>query len=87
MASFPNLFYPEMYLLEGGYKAFYAAHPALCDGGYQEMEDAHFVAQLAAAEVPFVFFFCFSVVVVVVVVFFETRIKLGNVVVVWWGGC
>ena len=25
--SFPKLYYPELYLLEGGYKAFYEEYP------------------------------------------------------------
>lgn len=27
MEGFPKLYYPELYLLDGGYNAFYAAHP------------------------------------------------------------
>jgi len=26
LENFPKLYYPELYLLEGGYKAFYAQH-------------------------------------------------------------
>ncbi len=29
--AYPKLFYPELYLLEGGYKAFYESHRELCD--------------------------------------------------------
>jgi rhodanese-related sulfurtransferase len=40
--SYPNLFYPNVYVLDGGYKAFYAQHPQLCNGGYTRMlDDAH----------------------------------------------
>lgn len=34
---YPSLHYPEIYLLSGGYKQFYAQHPALCQGGYLPM--------------------------------------------------
>lgn len=35
---YPNLFYPEMYLLEGGYKSFYENHDDLCEPkGYLPM--------------------------------------------------
>ncbi|KAL1461185.1 hypothetical protein WDU94_013108 [Cyamophila willieti] len=36
---YPALNYPEMYLLCGGYKQFYAEHPSLCEGGYLPMAD------------------------------------------------
>ncbi|XP_003384718.1 PREDICTED: M-phase inducer phosphatase-like [Amphimedon queenslandica] len=29
--EFPKLYYPELYLIEGGYKNFYATHPDLCE--------------------------------------------------------
>jgi len=31
------LFYPEVYLLDGGYRSFYKAHPDRCDGSYVKM--------------------------------------------------
>jgi len=44
---YPHLFYPEMYLLEGGYKQFWQEHPELCvPRGYVEMKDPSFVPEL-----------------------------------------
>jgi rhodanese-related sulfurtransferase len=36
---YPELFYPNIYILNGGYKKFYAEHSELCDGGYVLMLD------------------------------------------------
>jgi hypothetical protein len=38
-SRYPILFYPEVYLLDGGYRSFYANHPSRCDGKYVEMRD------------------------------------------------
>jgi M-phase inducer tyrosine phosphatase len=39
---YPNLFYPDVYVLDGGYRQFHADHPELCDGGYTKMlDDTH----------------------------------------------
>ncbi|KAH0785861.1 Rhodanese-like domain containing protein [Histomonas meleagridis] len=35
----PFLFYPDVYILEGGYNKFYKKYPHLCDGGYVKMHD------------------------------------------------
>ncbi|XP_039436588.1 M-phase inducer phosphatase-like isoform X1 [Culex pipiens pallens] len=41
--SYPALHYPEIYLLHGGYKDFFAAHPDLCDPiAYRPMLDPNF---------------------------------------------
>lgn len=41
--SYPALHYPEIYLLHGGYKDFFAAHPDLCDPiAYRPMLDPEF---------------------------------------------
>jgi len=35
---YPALHYPELYILEGGYKAFFQMHPELCEPcGYKPM--------------------------------------------------
>jgi M-phase inducer tyrosine phosphatase len=36
---YPHLFYPNVYILDAGYKKFYAQHPQFCDGGYTRMLD------------------------------------------------
>lgn len=44
---YPMLLYPECYLLEGGYRAFFKAHPELCQPcGYRSMVDPHHTADL-----------------------------------------
>ncbi len=42
MESYPQLFYPEIYILEGGYRSFFASHPHLCTSGYIPMADKVF---------------------------------------------
>ena len=44
MEHYPRLFYPEIYILEGGYKHFYEQQPHLCSGGYVPMADKNFKA-------------------------------------------
>ena len=36
---YPELFYPNVYILDGGYKEFYAEHKEFCEGGYTPMLD------------------------------------------------
>ena len=36
---YPYLFYPNVYILDGGYRKFYQEHPDFCDGGYTTMLD------------------------------------------------
>jgi len=46
LADYPNLTYPEVYLLCGGYEAFYAGHPDLCTPHkYRLMRDPAFEDQ------------------------------------------
>jgi hypothetical protein len=45
--NYPELYYPEMYLLEGGYKQFFKDFPHLCEPqGYVEMKDPCFIPQM-----------------------------------------
>jgi M-phase inducer tyrosine phosphatase len=37
--KYPNLYYPNVYILDGGYRQFYAEYRQLCDGGYVRMLD------------------------------------------------
>ncbi|BGP13823.1 hypothetical protein JCM10213_006343 [Rhodosporidiobolus nylandii] len=37
-AAYPNIHYPEVYILQGGYEAFYKAYPERCVGGYVVMD-------------------------------------------------
>jgi rhodanese-related sulfurtransferase len=40
--SYPNLFYSQVFILDGGYSAFAQKFPDLCSGGYVTMmDDAH----------------------------------------------
>ncbi|EAY13192.1 Rhodanese-like domain containing protein [Trichomonas vaginalis G3] len=38
-SRYPYLYYPHVYILDGGYKRFYAEYPDCCDGGYVPMLD------------------------------------------------
>ncbi|WWC96979.1 hypothetical protein V866_003856 [Kwoniella sp. B9012] len=38
-ALYPKIFYPEVYILEGGYCGFYQSQPDRCNGGYTPMDD------------------------------------------------
>ena len=42
---YPQLFYTEIYLLEGGFKEFYTDHPQLCVGTYTPMKDSQFKSE------------------------------------------
>ncbi|GAA5904882.1 putative tyrosine protein phosphatase MIH1 [Sporobolomyces salmoneus] len=37
--DYPKCHYPEVYVLQGGYEAFYRAYPEHCIGGYVSMDD------------------------------------------------
>lgn len=37
--AFPRLTYPEVYILDGGFKSFFDSHQQSCIGGYVEMDD------------------------------------------------
>lgn len=36
---YPELFYPDLYIIDGGYSKFYEMYPEFCDGGYVKMRD------------------------------------------------
>ena len=40
----PYVTYPDVYVLEGGYKDFYSKFPDMCDGSYQPMSDDKFIS-------------------------------------------
>jgi len=45
--NYPDLYYPEMYLLEGGYKQFFKDYPGLCEPqGYVEMKDPSYIPEM-----------------------------------------
>jgi len=45
--NYPDLFYPEMYLLEGGYRQFFKEFPNLCEPqGYVEMKDPLYIPEM-----------------------------------------
>lgn len=39
MNIYPKLFFPEIYILEGGYSQFYANYPEHCNGNYTKMTE------------------------------------------------
>lgn len=41
--NYPHLDYPDIYLLQGGYRKFYNDFPELCVGGYVQMRDTKFI--------------------------------------------
>lgn len=44
--SYPALHYPEIYLLHGGYKDFFAAYPQLCTpNSYRQMLDPMYIEE------------------------------------------
>lgn len=44
--NYPSLSFPELYVLEGGYRNFYRKYPDLCVGGYRKMRDKNFNREL-----------------------------------------
>ncbi|TNV71799.1 hypothetical protein FGO68_gene10591 [Halteria grandinella] len=39
---YPQLFFTEIYILEGGYKQFHESQPHHCEGGYVPMADKNY---------------------------------------------
>ncbi|KAL4444376.1 hypothetical protein ABPG75_012113 [Micractinium tetrahymenae] len=48
MHDYPALSHPHVFVLQGGYKAFWKAHSELCEGGYTPMDHPDFTDQLKA---------------------------------------
>lgn len=44
--KYPDLFYPSIYVLDGGYKNFYSNFPEMCEGNYVTMLDEAYRADL-----------------------------------------
>lgn len=47
--AYPNLFFPEMYVLNGGYKDFFSKYPQWCTSGYVPMHHRDYMDQCAEA--------------------------------------
>ncbi|SCV69076.1 BQ2448_2096 [Microbotryum intermedium] len=43
--DYPNIHYPEVYVLQGGYAEFYRSFPERCIGGYLAMDDPEHIAK------------------------------------------
>jgi len=41
-ADYPHLFYPKVFILDGGYKQFYSEFSQYCEGGYTPMLDEQY---------------------------------------------
>ncbi|KAK4053860.1 m-phase inducer phosphatase [Microbotryomycetes sp. JL201] len=44
-AVYPNIHYPEVYILQGGYAEFFKSFPERCAGGYLAMDDPNRLAE------------------------------------------
>ncbi|KAL8283174.1 hypothetical protein RQP46_005952 [Phenoliferia psychrophenolica] len=44
-ADYPNVHYPEVYVLQGGYADYFKSFPERCQGGYLPMDDPEHVAK------------------------------------------
>jgi len=45
--TYPELYYPELYILDGGYKIFFQSYPELCEPqGYVQMLDRRFAEEM-----------------------------------------
>lgn len=43
---YPHMFYPELYIMKGGYQEFFQKFPHLCHPqGYRQMDDPEFISQ------------------------------------------
>jgi len=51
--NYPFLFYPNIYILDGGYRSFYQQHPDFCEGEYVTMIDQRFKKELIESTTQF----------------------------------
>lgn len=51
--EYPNLHYPEVYILDGGYRKFHSEHSDFCEGGYTTMLDSRFKDALVKSTTSF----------------------------------
>jgi len=39
LSIYPKLYYPDIYVLQGGYQQFFSSFPEYCEGGYVKKTD------------------------------------------------
>ena len=43
LRNYPNVSFPNIFLLKGGYRTFWENHPDLCEGGYVKMKQEKYI--------------------------------------------